>query len=356
MGISFNKIKLTDSENVYVFYDRAAEVRAIIAIHSTALGPAIGGCRMIPYSTEEEALDDVSRLARSMTYKCALANVNYGGGKSVILASELSYDRAELFRTFGRFVNSLGGRYITAIDSGTTMEDMKVVAGVTAYVTGYNDQAHCSSNPSYYTARGVMESLLATVEFKYRHNNLREKKVLVKGVGSVGSFMVKFLKERGAEIYITDIDTQKIQACSQATGATPITVKEMYSLDLDILCPCDVDHTITKDNIRDISAKIIVGATNNQLETDLLAQNLLMKGILYCPDYVANSGGLIYVTDLYEGNSLGEINQKLSEIRKTTMKVLDLAKEKKISTKKAADLLAETKIKESRSQDLRKSA
>lgn len=355
MGISFDTIAHSGAENVYVYYDKASSARVIIAIHSTVLGPAIGGCRMIPYGTEEEALEDVSRLARSMTYKCALANVSYGGGKSVILAP-VGSNRTQLFRTFGRFVNSLGGNYITAIDSGTTMEDMKAVAGVTAYVTGYNDQAHCSSNPSFYTAKGVIESLLAAVEFKYGDNNLHGKRIFVKGVGSVGSIMVKFLKERGAEVYITDIDPYKIKTCSQATGAMPVTAKEMYSLDFDILCPCDVSHTITGDNIHDISARIIVGATNNQLETDSLAQSLLLKGILYCPDYVANSGGLIYVTDLYVGNPLGKINQKLSEIRKTTMKVFQLSEKNKISTKAAADLLAETKIRDSRAQDLKISA
>lgn len=361
MGISFNKIALTDSENVYIFYDRAADVRAIIAIHSTALGPAIGGCRMLPYGTEEEALDDVSRLARSMTYKSALANVNYGGGKSVILASESDQDRSQIFRAFGRFVDSLSGNYITAIDSGTTMEDMKTVSSVTSYVTGYNDQKHndqnnCFSNPSYYTAKGVMESLLAAVEFKHGCNNLHDKKIFVKGVGSVGSFMVKFLKERGAEVYITDIDTQKVKTCSQKMGAIPLMAKDMYSLDFDILCPCDVNYTITEDNIRNISANIIVGATNNQLETDSLAQDLLMRDILYCPDYVANSGGLMYVTDLYEGNPLEGINQKLNGIHDTTMEVFRLSERNKISTKEAADLLAETKIKESSVQNLKISA
>lgn len=344
MGISFRKLAQTGSQNVYVFYDRASSIRAITAIHSTALGPAIGGCRMIPYSNEEEALDDVSRLAKNMTYKCALADVRYGGGKSVILAPEQVYDRAQLFSTFGKFVNSLGGEYITAIDSGTTMDDMKAVSAVTPYVTGYTGQTNCSFTPSYYTAKGVMESLLASVEFKHGHNNLRNKKIFVKGVGSVGSFLVKFLKERGAEVYITDIDARRLEVCSKETGAIPSIEKDIYTLNLDILCPCDVDHTISKVNIQDISVEIIVGATNNQLESDSLAQDLLKKGILYCPDYVANAGGLIYVTDIYEGNHLENVDKKISDIRKTTIEIFRLSEKNNVSTKETADFLAEEKI------------
>lgn len=355
MDISFEKIIKDDCENIYIFYDRKTSLQALIAINSTTLGPAIGGCRMIPYETEEEAFNDVTKLARSMTYKSAIAGIPYGGGKSVIIPPKGEYDRTPLFKAFGKLVNSLQGEYITAIDSGTNMQDMQVVSSMTPFVTGYNNQFNCKFNPSYYTAIGVFEALIASAKYKYGNIDIAQRKVHVKGVGNVGRFMVEFLTKQGAEVYISDIDPKKISICSQETGAIPLVQGEKGTVKIDILCPCDVQPTVTENNIKDITADIIVGATNNQLEKDYLADELRAKGILYCPDYLANCGGLIYVTDLYERSSDGDIGKKLSVIQQTAQKIFQLADDRNISTKEATDICAKAFIKE-HSEKLKKSA
>ena len=338
------KEKAREYESIVVFYDKSSRLHAVIAIHDTTLGPSIGGCRMIPYKSEEDALDDVLRLAKSMTYKCALAGVKYGGGKSVILSPKKNYDRQSIFRAFGSFVNKLEGKYITAIDSGTSMEDMEVVSRETHYVTGYNTQSDCDLNPSYFTALGVMESLFASVEFKYGSRDLKEKVVCIKGVGGVGGHLARLINEYGAQLYVTDINSDKVKNCVEKTGAKPIDPGKIFNLKYDILCPCDVEHTVTSNNIDQIKTDIIVGATNNQLEESVLATALSKKGILYCPDFVANSGGLIYVTDLYEKNSIKNIEEKIKNIRFMTKDVFSLSKSENISTEEAADILAQNII------------
>lgn len=355
MGITFEKINQNDSENLYVVYDRKSSLQAIIAINSTTLGAAIGGCRMIPYKTDEEAFDDVTKLARSMTFKSAIAGICYGGGKSVIIPPKKEYDRASLFKAFGELVNSLQGKYITAIDSGTSMQDMQIVSTVTPFVTGYNNQKNCQFNPSYYTALGVLEALLASAEYKYGTSDIAQRKIHVKGIGNVGRFMVDFLIKKGAEVYISDIDSRKVSICSQETGAVPLVHSDGGNVRVDILCPCDVHPTVTEENVKDITANIIVGATNNQIKNDHLADELKAKDILYCPDYLANSGGLIYVTDLYDNSLAGNINDKLAKIRQTAHKIFQLAEKQNISTKEAADIYAKTFIK-AQSEKLKKSA
>lgn len=331
-------------DNYYAIYDRNSSLKAYVAIDSTVLGPAIGGCRMLPYSSDEEAIKDVTRLAKSMTYKSALSGISYGGGKSVIIPPKGNFDRIGLFEAFGEFVNSLGGKYITAIDSGTTMADMDIVSRTTPYVTGYNNQLNCEFNPSYYTAKGVFEALLASVNHVHGSPDINGMKILVKGVGNVGRYMVDFAIERGAEVLISDVDLQKVAACSQETGVTPVIPAYVSHADIDILCPCDVEPLVTQKNIDNIKASIIVGATNNQLEQESLADQLRENGVLYCPDYLANAGGLVYVTKLYDGASVDDIEDHITRIGETATRVLQLADEQQSSTTEAANTCAQSFI------------
>ena len=337
-------------ENCYAIYDHKSSLKAYIAIDSTVLGPAIGGCRMLPYKSDEEAIKDVTRLAKSMTYKAALSGISYGGGKSVIIPPRRNFDRVALFEAFGEFVNMLGSKYITAIDSGTTMADMNIVSRKTSYVTGYNNQLNCAFSPSYYTAKGVFKALLASVEYAHGTTDLTGMKVLVKGVGNVGRHMVDFATERGADVFISDVDPQKVTACSLQKDTTPVIPAHASHADVDIICPCDVEPLVTEKNVNNIKASIIVGATNNQLEDTSLADKLRENGVLYCPDYLANSGGLIYVTKLYEGASLGDIEDHLNRIRETATCVFQLSDEQQTSTNTAASACAQAFINESKTK------
>jgi leucine dehydrogenase len=340
----FKLEKNSQCEKIYSLNNENPDFKAIIAIHSTRLGPAIGGCRMIDYINEDEALADAIRLAKSMTYKSAMAGIQYGGGKSVIIKPKNSFNKNDLFVAFGNFVNSLEGKYITAIDSGTTMDDMKVVSHYTPYVTGYTNQTNSLLNPSYYTAHGVLQSIYASINHKYNSQDLKGKKILIKGIGNVGYYLAKFLHQKEVKLFVSDIDIKKSKKCEDEFNANIIHSEEVYNYNYNIICPCDTSYTITEKNISSIKTDIIVGATNNQLENDDLAHELAKQGILYCPDYVANSGGLIYVTELYTKKSTTNIMNKIKNIASATEKILQYADSQKISTKEAADQIAERRI------------
>lgn len=276
-----------------------------------------------------------------MTYKSALAGIKYGGGKSVIIPPKNKYNRMELFKAFGKLVNSLEGNYITAIDSGTTMDDMGVVSTKTSYVTGYSQQSKCKVNPSFYTAAGVFEALQASADYEFASRDLNNLKILVKGVGNVGNYVVELATKSGASVFVTDTDSEKLSLCTRRYGVTPVIPSEAVTMNVDILCPCDVLPTITEENIDDIKAKVIVGATNNQLSSEELADELKSRNILYCPDYLANAGGLIYVTKLYEKASLDDIESYIYKIGETARNIFHLAAKENISTVKAANICAD---------------
>lgn len=344
MASTFELKESSQCEQIYSFYDRDSGLKAIIAIHNTSLGPAIGGCRMIDYISEDHALNDVINLAKSMTYKAVMAGVKYGGGKSVIINSKKKVSREALFTVFGKLVDKLQGRYITAIDSGTTMEDMEIVSRQTKYVTGYEHQNKGLLDPSYYTAHGVIQSLYAAIKYKYNSTKLIGKKILIKGVGNVGYNLAKFLYAENANLFICDIDIAKCKKCEYEFNATIVKPNEIFNYSYDIICPCDTGYTVTEQNINDIRTNILIGATNNQLENDALADELTKRNILYCPDYVVNSGGLIYVTELYENNPTRDIMNKIRKLTVITEQVLRYAYSEKISTKAAADKIVENRL------------
>lgn len=341
----FKLKEYNDCEQIYSLNDRHSGLNAIIAIHNTTLGPAIGGCRLIDASNEDKALPIVMKLAKSMTYKSVMAHVNYGGGKSIIVKPKGHFDRKILFKTFGKFVNSLGGKYITAIDSGSTMKDMDIVSQQTPYVTGYTQQNNNEVlDPSYYTAQGVLASLFSAMKYRYNSVDLSERKILVKGIGNVGYHLVKLLYMHNAKTFVSDIDVEKCKRCESEFQSTIINPENIFNSSYDIICPCDIECTVTEANIQSINTSVLVGATNNQLENDNLAEKLARKKILYCPDYIVNSGGLIYVTKLYENKSLTNIMNEIKKLADTTEEVLKYADTKHLSTKAAADEIAERRI------------
>jgi leucine dehydrogenase len=340
----FEQMSANDCEKMLFFYDKSSGVKAIITIYSTALGPAIGGCRMLPYQNENEAIADSIRLAKCMAYKSAIAGIPYGGGKSVIISNKKSINRQAYFTAFGKFINQLGGLYITAIDSGTTMEDMSIVSKHTPYVTGYTNQSSDALNPSFFTAEGILQSLFAAAHYTYGTTDLKNKKIVIKGAGNVGSCLAQLLQKQGANLYLSDKCPKKVEQILKTVNATPVPTDKLLKKKYDIICPCDTSFTVTNRNIDQLQADIIIGATNNQLECDHLAEELKTKNILYCPDYVVNSGGLICAAKLYEKEAIQTIHDEIKKLYNTTLDIIKQADTNNISTKMAADQLAQKKL------------
>lgn len=342
MESHFELKESSQCEQIYTLYDKSSGLMVAVALHTTRLGPTMGGCRMIDYIDEEEALADVTRLAKSMTYKSALAGIKYGGGKSVIIKPR-RFDRKKLFTTFGKFVDTLNGKYITAVDSGTSSDDMKTVACQTSYVTGYTHQANFI-NPSYCTAQGIFQSLCSTLAYKHGSCDFAGKKILIKGIGSVGYFLAKLLYEKNVKLFVSDIDIEKSKRCERELNAIVIKPENILDNRYDVISPCDTEFTVTRENVSFIKTDILIGATNNQLEYDDLAEELAINGVLYCPDYVVNAGGLICVASLYEKKSHHSIMHHIKNIALTTEQVLKYAETHHISTKVAADQIATEKL------------
>ena len=278
-------------ERVVFGHDPETGLRAIIAIHNTALGPAVGGCRMWPYENEDAALEDALRLARGMTYKSALAGLPFGGGKSGIIGDSRTEKTPALMRAMGRLVDDLGGRYLVAEDVGTTVADMDVIAGETKYVTGTSKSG---GNPSPYTARGVFQGIRAAVEYKLRRNDGFDGiDVAIQGLGSVGYDLARRLHEAGASLHVADINGETRDRAADEFGATTVDTHDIHAVDVDVFAPCALGGAINDQTIGDIRAKIVAGSANNQLAERRHGAELAARGILYAPDYVTNAGGII---------------------------------------------------------------
>ncbi|RLT94421.1 Leu/Phe/Val dehydrogenase [Ketobacter sp.] len=273
--------------------DPANGLKAIIAIHNTKLGPALGGCRCLEYATDEDAIHDVIRLARGMSYKSALAKVPQGGGKAVILKPKEPFNRRTLYNAFGRFVNELGGRYITAIDSGTTLEDLDEVGRVTPYVSGNLSDG---LDPSPNTALGVLAGMKAAALQRYGSARLKGLTVAIQGIGNVGFHLASLLYEEGAKLLVADLDEKKVNQARNAFHAEPLAPDQFCSAHCHILAPCGLGGVINEHSIQELNCDIIAGSANNQLAAPELGQRLHDLGILYAPDYVINAGGLIQVS------------------------------------------------------------
>jgi leucine dehydrogenase len=344
----FNSMETHGYEQVVFNYDKVSGLRSIIAIHDTTLGPALGGARMWPYKSEEDALTDALRLARGMTYKSAAMGLNLGGGKAVIIGDPRNDKAEELFRAFGKFVNTLNGRYITAEDVGTTTDDMEVIKSATDYVVGL---AGTSGNPSPVTAFGTFRAMQACARETFGDESLAGRKVAVQGVGNVGCFLTERLLEAGAEVHVADIFPEKVQKAVEL-GARAVSPEGIFDLECDIFAPCALGGVINDETAERLKARIVCGSANNQLLEEKHAIALSDRNILYAPDFIANGGGVINVTGELRpgGYSKDWAISKVSRIYDILLKVFEIAREQGIGTNEAANTLAEDRIRKALEQ------
>ncbi|MFJ7213441.1 Glu/Leu/Phe/Val dehydrogenase [Amycolatopsis sp. NPDC098790] len=340
----------SDSEHEQVVFcqDVRSGLKAIIAVHSTTLGPALGGTRFHPYESEEDALADVLALSRGMAYKSALAGLDLGGGKAVIIGDPAEDKSEALLRAYGAFVASLGGRYITACDVGTFPADMDVVARECAHVTGRSPEFGGAGDSSILTAYGVLQGLFAAAEHRWGNAALYGRRVGVEGVGKVGSRLVGLLVENGATVVVSDVDgaaLERVQAAHPGVEAVAGRA-ELAAADLDVYAPCALGGVLTPAFVEALSATVVCGAANNQLADDGVAKLLHDRGILYAPDYVVNSGGLVQVADELSGFDFARAEARVRGIRDTTSRIFRLAADRAVPPATAADLLAEERMRE----------
>jgi leucine dehydrogenase len=333
-----------EHEQVVFCHNKDVGLKAIIAIHNTALGPALGGTRMWNYKTEEEALVDVLRLSKGMTYKASAAGLNLGGGKAVIIGDPKTQKSEGLFRAFGRFVNSLNGRYITAEDVGTTVREMEYVFMETPWVSGIPKAFGGSGDPSPYTAHGVLMAIKATAKEKFGADSLKGLRIAVQGLGNVGFHLVEYLVKEQAVITVTDIDAEKTKKVAAQFGLRAVAPEEIISVDCDIFSPCALGAIINDQSLTQIKAKAICGGANNQLAEARHGDALRELGILYAPDYVTNAGGLMNVFVELEGYSPDRALDKTVQVYDNLMQVFAIAKRDNVGTHTAADRLAEERI------------
>ena len=338
----FDTIAAMGHEQLVICNDNTAGYRGIIAVHSTTLGPALGGTRFWQYASDEEAIIDALRLARGMTYKNAVAGLNLGGGKSVIIGNNKTADREMIFRAHGRFVESLGGRYITAEDVGTSTADMDFVHMETKNVSGL---AGRSGDPSPVTAHGVFRAIQASAKERWGSDDLSTKTVTVQGAGHVGYYLAKELHEAGAKLIVTDIDVERVKSVVSEFGARAVAPEDIYGATADIFAPCALGAIINDTTIPQLKVEIVAGAANNVLLEERHGVALEERGILYAPDYVANAGGVINVYSELAGWSSARAFRKADEIYETILKVFNIAKTDSVPTYVAADRLAEQRIK-----------
>jgi leucine dehydrogenase len=332
-------------EQVSFYADEAAGYRGIIAIHSTVLGPALGGTRFWAYRSEAEALADVLRLSRAMTYKAAVAGLDLGGGKSVIIGDNRTTDRAPIFRAHGRHVEALGGRYVTAEDVGTSPEDMELVHVETRHVVGLKGG---SGDPSPVTALGVYRGMKACAAFRWGEDSLAGRTVAVQGVGHVGYYLCKDLHAEGARLVVTDVVPEKVKRAVADFGARSVAPEEIYGVKADVFAPCALGGAINDVTLRKLKVEIIAGGANNQLAEPRHGDMLERRGITYAPDYVINGGGLINVAAELTGAGREWVLTKASHIYDTVLHVLTMARDQGIPTYVAADRLAEHRLAEAR--------
>lgn len=340
----FEYLQKYDYEQLIFCHDAASGLKAIICIHDTTLGPALGGCRMWTYASEEDAIVDALRLARGMTYKAAAAGLNLGGGKTVIIGDPKKDKNEAMFRALGRYIQSLGGRYITAEDVGTTVADMDIIHQETDYVTGVSPEFGSSGNPSPVTAYGVYVGMKAAAKVAFGSDSLAGKTVAVQGVGSVGYHLCKHLHEEGAKLIVTDINPENVKRAVEEFGAQAVGADEIYAVDCDIFSPCALGGILNDETLPKLKAKVIAGSANNQLKEERHGDRIHEMGIVYAPDYVINAGGLINVADELEGYNRERALKKVETIYDNLMKVFEIAKRDNIPTYKAADRMAEERI------------
>jgi len=341
MGV-FDHAEFDNHESVHFFHDTQTGLKAIIAVHSTALGPGAGGTRRWKYECNADALTDVLRLARGMTYKNAVAGLKFGGGKAVILADEDAPKSPELFAAFGRAVDSLGGRYITAEDVGCSVDDMRYVREQTEFVSGLpHDEGVAGGDPSPWTAIGCYEGILAAARARLDKDSVKGLRVAVQGVGHVGIYLCRLLHEAGAELVISDVNEDNLKLVTDEMPATIVPPGELLFADVDVLAPCALGNILTSSTIPKIRASIVAGAANNQLATASDGARLAERGILYAPDYVINAGGIISVAgEYYHTSSEDQVREDVGRIRERLEAIFEEAGTTGRPTNEIADELA----------------
>ncbi|MFP3883132.1 MAG: Glu/Leu/Phe/Val family dehydrogenase [Actinomycetota bacterium] len=345
MGV-FDSVAREGHEQILHGYDKVSGLKAIIAIHSTALGPALGGTRFFPYESEENAVEDVLRLSKGMTYKAAAAGLDLGGGKAVIIGDPRQIKSERLFRAYGRIVDSLQGRYITAEDVGTTTEDMDVVRRETRWALGSSVALGGSGDPSPVTARGLHAATRAVAQKLWGDEDLAGRRFAIQGVGKVGSAFVQLLVESRAEVVVTDAYAPAIDSAVETFGVKPVEPEEIYEVDCDFFSPCALGATLNEETIPKLNCSAIVGSANNQLATEDDARRLAGRQILYAPDFVVNAGGLINVYDELSGYSKTRALHRVDSIFDATMNILDAAEEYGINPNEAAVRVADDRIRD----------
>ncbi|MFL0082508.1 Glu/Leu/Phe/Val dehydrogenase [Tenacibaculum maritimum] len=341
----FGQLSFDGHEQIVFCNDEDTGLKAIIGIHNTVLGPALGGTRMWQYNNEWEALNDVLRLSRGMTFKAAITGLNLGGGKAVIIGDAKTQKNDALMRKFGEYVNSLSGKYITAEDVGMETRDMDIIREVTPHVTGISESKGGAGNPSPVTAYGVYMGMKAASKYQFGTDNLEGKKVLVQGVGHVGETLVKHITDEGGQVFLNDINEARLAELSKKYNANVILGNDIYGLDVDIYAPCALGATINDTTINQLKAKVIAGAANNQLADEIKHGKMLKdKGIAYAPDFLINAGGIINVYAELEGYNRDEINRKTENIYTTTLDIFNLSAKEDITTHNAALNIAQSRI------------
>lgn len=340
----FKTMEEQDVEQVVFCQDKASGLKAIIVIDDTTLGPALGGTRMWPYNSEEEALEDAVRLAKGMTYKNAAAGLNLGGGKAVIIGDPKKDKTEAMFRAFGRYVEGLNGRYITAEDVGTTEQDMDYIYLETDYVTGTSTVDGTSGNPSPVTAFGVYRGIKATANEAFGTPSLKGRTIAVQGVGQVAYRLCEHLHEEGAKLIVTDIDREAVQRAVDNFGATAVGPDEIYDVEADIFAPCALGAVINDDTLGRLKVKAVAGSANNQLAEPRHGHALREKGIVYAPDYVINSGGVINVADEMIGYNRERALNKVNHIYDVLEEIFEISRTHNIPSHLAANQLAENRI------------
>ena len=333
----FAMMEASRLEALHLAQDPATGLKAVIAIHNTRLGPALGGCRYLAYPDEQSAIRDAIRLARSMSYKAALAGLEQGGGKSVIIRPPHVDNRGALFEAFGRMIESLGGNYITAVDSGTSSADMDCIAQHTRHVTSTSR----GGDPSPHTAMGVFAGIRATAMARLGSDDLEGLRVAIQGLGHVGYALAEQLHAVGAELLVSDLDAGRVQLAVEELGAKAVASDALLATPCDILAPCGLGGILNADTVKQLRCSAVAGAANTQLADLEVADALQSRGILYAPDYVINSGGLIYVALQHRGESLATITAHLSKIGERLTEIYAHAQAEKRSPARVADSLAE---------------
>lgn len=340
----FKYMQKYDYEQLVFCQDEASGLKAIIAIHDTTLGPALGGSRMWTYASEEDAIEDALRLARGMTYKNAAAGLNLGGGKTVIIGNPFKDKNEEMFRALGRFIQGLNGRYITAEDVGTNVADMDLIHEETNYVTGISPAFGSSGNPSPVTAYGVFLGMKAAAKEAFGDDNLGGRTIAVQGLGNVAYTLCEYLHKEGARLVVTDINQLAIDRVVNDFGAKAVDPQAIYEQEVDIFAPCALGAIINDDTIPKLKAKVIAGSANNQLAESKHGKLIHEMGIVYAPDYVINAGGVINVADELYGYNRDRAMKRVETIYTSLEKIFAISREQNIPTYLAANHLAEERI------------